>query len=206
MDLSNAKKGMGLLYTAVILELISTVLGCLILIFGFTSFTALALSAVGTIAIFVLAIISLIWYIRGVNWAMKDEPYFKNAMYMIICMFVAEILDMILPKIIAGYSGSIVDGISALVDVLMSIIIIQGIQKIYEKLGNDEMVKKGKTTAIIYCVSFIIAKVLEIVCQIKMSELALGATLLIGALVCLVLSLVAYIRMLGYLNHARKDF
>lgn len=213
MKFPNAFAGVKKIFSAEILSLICSVCTTVMLAMPVIGLIAVANKSSGgaaaslggfavlAIAAMVLSIIAFIFKLLGIITASKDEQSFKISMYLILAAIVASIVSGIFN------SNSTVTSIMAIVsDILnlgITVFIIQGIKNLAEKLGDEKMVKKGNTLykyiVAIYAL-IIIAQIISMILQ--------NGTGLIIVLVIIVISgilnLIQYILYLIYLSKAKK--
>lgn len=164
----------------------------------FASLGGFAVFAIGSI---VLAIIAFILKLIGVSKASKDEPAFKIAFYMIFVGIAASVVSGIFSSNPTVHS--IVALVIDIIDLAVTVYIIQGIMNLAKKLNDESMVDKGKNIFIIIIVIYMLIIIAQIV------NLIIGsvAALVISAVVIIVsgiLSIIQYFLYLSYLNKAKK--
>ena len=213
MKFNNAYEGVKKIFTAEILSLIvsicttvTLVLPVIGLIAAKSDSQAGAIASLGgfavlAIATVVLAIIAFILKLVGVNKASKDEQAFKIAFYFIFIGIIASVVSGIFST--NTTVTNIVAVISDVVSLGVTIYIIQGIKNLAEKLGDDNMVKKGdnlfKVILAIY-VLIIIAQIINLIFG-GTAALVVSAVVIIAAGI---LDIVQYILYLSYLSKAKK--
>lgn len=213
MKFNNAYEGVKKIFTAEILSLIvsicSTITQALPVIAlaaaasksdtgTFASLGGFAVFAIGSI---VLAIIAFILKLIGVSKASKDEPAFKIAFYMIFVGIAASVVSGIFSSNPTVHS--IVALVIDIIDLAVTVYIIQGIMNLAKKLNDESMVDKGKNIFIIIIVIYM----LIIIAQIVNLIIGSAAALVISAVVIIVsgiLSIIQYFLYLSYLNKAKK--
>ena len=214
MKFSNAAKGVSKIFTAEILGLIAFVLmgiGSIAVIgaaasSGDTVSNAAAgsivgggiLATIGAIIMIIGAIINIV----GLVQAGKDEPFFKYALYAMIIYFVVSLII----SIALSASGSAKDYASnggTLLNLIVNVLVIQGIINLAGRLKEREIAAKGKTLMTILIVIFALAFVASLISAIFGGALASTIAGII-ALVALVLDLIGYIIYLTLLAKAKK--
>ncbi len=183
MSYENAKKGIGQIFTAEILQLLSAIfaiIGTIITITGIAAIIGgaatgtdvamgggLAGSIVGiimTVIGAIFALIGFILYIVGVGTAGKDEENFKKA-------FMFLILGLIC-SIIGAFTGAVpvLAGIlkiaSAVFSLASAIFVINGIIVLAGKVGNAKVEKKGQTTLKLVIVILVLSIVAHVIAMI----------------------------------------
>ncbi len=213
MKFTNAYQGVKKIFAAEILSLISSICATVMLALPIVALIAAANNSQGgafaslggfavlAIASMVLAIIAFIFKLIGVNKASKDEPSFKIALYLILAGIAVAVVGGIFNN------NTTVTGITStlgeVVDLGVTVFIIQGIKSLAAKLGDEKMVKKGDTIF-----KYIIAiYVLVIIAQIVALILQNGAALVVALVVIVItgiLEIIQYILYLIYLSKAKK--
>lgn len=153
------------------------------------------------IATVVLAIIAFILKLVGVNKASKDEQAFKIAFYFIFIGIIASVVGGIFST--NTTVTNIVAVVSDIVSLGVTIYIIQGIKNLAEKLGDDNMIKKGDNLFNVILAIYVLIIIAQII------NLIFGGTaaLVVSAVVIIaagILDIVQYILYLSYLSKAKK--
>ena len=212
MRFPNAYKGVGRIYKAQILMLITAILmivsGIILIAAAQNSTTEDgALAAVGGSAVImiitsILMIVAFILNLMGISSAMKDEPSFKTAMICVGIGIGASVLSSVLSS--NGTISDVFSWISSAANICVTLLIIQGICVLADKLGDPEMVDKGKRLAYMLLavqVLALIASIISAIFQKSTSGLVTaGAIVIISAII----DIVAYFMYLGYLSKAKK--
>ena len=213
MKFTNAFEGVKKIFAAEILALIASVCGTIALALPVVALVAAAnqsgggtaaslggLVVVG-IATVVLSIIAFIFKLIGVNKASKDEPAFKIAFYMILAGIVVSVLTGIFSS--NSTVSSIMSAICEIVNLAVTVYIIQGIKNLAQRLGDDKMVKSGDTLF-----KYIIAiYILVIIAQIVIMILQNGAAVVVALVIIVIsgiLEIIQYILYIRYLAKAKK--
>ena len=213
MKFTNAFEGVKKIFAAEILALIASVCGTIALALPVVALVAAAnqsgggtaaslggLVVVG-IATVVLSIIAFIFKLIGVNKASKDEPAFKIAFYMILAGIAVSILTGIFSS--NSTVSSIMSAIGEIVNLAVTVYIIQGIKNLAQRLGDDKMVKSGDTLF-----KYIIAiYILVIIAQIVIMILQNGAAVVVALVIIVIsgiLEIIQYILYIRYLAKAKK--
>ncbi len=213
MKFTNAFEGVKKIFAAEILALIASVCGTIALALPVVALVAAAnqsgggtaaslggLVVVG-IATVVLSIIAFIFKLIGVNKASKDEPAFKIAFYMILAGIVVSVLTGIFSS--NSTVSSIMSALGEIVNLAVTVYIIQGIKNLAQRLGDDKMVKSGDTLF-----KYIIAiYILVIIAQIVIMILQNGAAVVVALVIIVIsgiLEIIQYILYIRYLAKAKK--
>ena len=202
MNLENARKGIRLLYTAAIFELIASIIAGSGLFLGFAGLPGLIGTAVFAFIALVLDIIAFVQNIRGLNFAGKDESYFKYAFWIIIGGIIFAAISAFFSS--NGTLSMITQILDSIMDIASSLLICLGVAKIFTAQGNEEMAQQGTTTAKVFAIAFAIAQIIKIIMSFNSSSwgLVLGIIL---SLAVIVLNIVAYVRYLLYLKKASVE-
>lgn len=213
MKFTNAFEGVKKIFAAEILALIASVCGTIALALPVVALVAAAnqsgggtaaslggLVVVG-IATVVLSIIAFIFKLIGVNKASKDEPAFKIAFYMILAGIAVSVLTGIFSS--NSTVSSIMSALGEIVNLAVTVYIIQGIKNLAQRLGDDKMVKSGDTLF-----KYIIAiYILVIIAQIVIMILQNGAAVVVALVIIVIsgiLEIIQYILYIRYLAKAKK--
>ena len=154
MKFTNAYQGVKKIFAAEILSLICSICATVTLALPVVGVIAAANNSQGgtvaslggfavlAIASMVLAIIAFIFKLIGVNKASKDEPSFKIALYLILAGIAVSVAGGIFNS--NATASSIFSALGEVVNLGVTIFIIQGIKNLAAKLGDEKMVKKGR--------------------------------------------------------------
>lgn len=213
MKFTNAFEGVKKIFAAEILALIASVCGTIALALPVVALVAAAnqsgggtaaslggLVVVG-IATVVLSIIAFIFKLIGVNKASKDEPAFKIAFYMILAGIVVSVLTGIFSS--NSTVSSIMSAIGEIVNLAVTVYIIQGIKNLAQRLGDDKMVKSGDTLFKYIIAIYILVIIAQIVIMILQNGAAVVVALVIIA-ISGILEIIQYILYIRYLAKAKK--
>ena len=215
MQFPNAHKGIGQIFTAEILTLISAILA---IIAAAAAVVAMAASevegaeeAVGGFALGaggfglvagVLAIIAFILTIVGIKKASKDEPAFTNALLWLILGIVGAVVQSV------GQSNDFVQLIGSILSSVGSMLstyyVILGVIKLADRKHDAAVSAKGSRLIKIILAVYILALILTVI------EGFAGGTdggVVVGGvlgIIALILMIVAYILYLSLLSKAKK--
>lgn len=206
MRFPNAYTGVKKVFTAQILSLISTVFffaEAAIALFiteeisldenETAFFVILAMTVTGT----VLAIISFVVQLVGLNQARRDERLFKKAMYFVIICAICTVAILFG----GGMFGRIAAGIDEVSTLLIFVYIFISIYTLAEQLGNVGMQKMGKLALLIVTVVFGSALLIQITVAFIPYMEDMVETL---SFVSVILEFVGYITALIYIGMAKK--
>ena len=134
-----------------------------------------------------------------------DDDNFKTGYTYALIGLVLSVVFSILSytKIGGDLLDDLVKLVSSFIQVVVTFYVITGIKSLSEKLGNTEMVARGKKTFNIYAAAIILASVVELAMTVLSGGLKTAVVGILGA-VMLVLMVVGYILYLGYLSKAKK--
>ena len=213
MRFPNAASGVKKLFTAQILGLIAsvaTIIGLIFLIFTAAAADANAqggavAAGLGTIILMgasaVLILIGSIMTLVGIIQASKDEGAFKTALIAIIVSLVAAVIAGIFSS--NGLVQSICQIIQNVMNLAVTLFVINGVTNLAEKMNNTEVWSKGrnllKVIVRIYALSLIASFISLIFGGIFMS-----VTAAILALVAAILDVISYFLYLSLLNKGKK--
>lgn len=213
MRFPNAASGVKKLFTAQILGLIAsvaTIIGLIFLIFTAAAADANAqggavAAGLGTIILMgasaVLILIGSIMTLVGIIQASKDEGAFKTALIAIIVNLVAAVIAGIFSS--NGLVQSICQIIQNVMNLAVTLFVINGVTNLAEKMNNTEVWSKGrnllKVIVCIYALSLIASFISLIFGGIFMS-----VTAAILALIAAVLDVISYFLYLSLLNKGKK--
>lgn len=213
MKFTNAFEGVKKIFAAEILALIASVCGTIALALPVVALVAAAnqsgggtaaslggLVVVG-IATVVLSIIAFIFKLIGVNKASKDEPSFKIALYLILAGIAVSVAGGIFNS--NATASSIFSALGEVVNLGVTIFIIQGIKNLAAKLGDEKMVKKGDTIFKYIIAIYVLVIIAQIVAMILQNSAALVVALVI-IVITGILEIIQYILYLIYLSKAKK--
>lgn len=145
-------------------------------------------------------IISFIMIV-GLVQAGKDEGYFKYAFYALIAYFVIYVIISIAfgNSDIKGYGNAV----STFFDLLVTVLMIQGIINLANKLQNGEVATKGLLVfKLIICVN-ILAIIVRIIDAVTKNIFGRTVEVII-AIAIIVLSVAKYLIYLSLLSKAKK--
>lgn len=213
MRFPNAASGVKKLFTAQILGLIAsvaTIIGLIFLIFTAAAADANAqggavAAGLGTIILMgasaVLILIGSIMTLVGIIQASKDEGAFKTALIAIIVSLIAAVIAGIFST--NGLVQSICQIIQNVMNLAVTLFVINGVTNLAEKMNNTEVWSKGrnllKVIVCIYALSLIASFISLIFGGIFMS-----VTAAILALVAAILDVISYFLYLSLLNKGKK--
>ena len=220
MTYPNAHAGVKKLFTAEILSLIAAFCTIMAVVFvyfmtksvdstGQITSEGAAVTSFGGAAIFsmgasVLAIIAFIFRIIGIKKASADEDGFKVAFYLVLAGIVLALINAVIGSFV---KSSVVTGIFSVlgdvIDLAITIYVIQGIRNLAYKLNNEDMDNKGKNIFKIILAVYILIIIAQIITLIAGGTSAGIVIAGVFGIVAGVLTIVQYVLYLGYLNKAK---
>ncbi len=154
------------------------------------------------IAAMIIGIALFIINLVGIIQAMKDEGSFKVALVFVIVGVIASILGGIFTT--DQTLNSIIGIIESLSTLLVMVFIIQGIQNLAVRLGNEEVLNSGKRIFVLIIVIQGLALIASIIAAIFSSSQAANITAVILLLISSVIGLIATIMYLVFLGKAKN--
>ena len=213
MRFPNAASGVKKIFTAQILGLIASVamiIGLIFLIFTAAAADANAqggavAAGLGTIILMgasaVLILIGSIMTLVGIIQASKDEGAFKTALIAIIVSLVAAVIAGIFSS--NGLVQSICQIIQNVMNLAVTLFVINGVTNLAEKLNNTEVWSKGrnllKVIVCIYALSLIASFI-----SLIFGGIFVSMTAAILSLIAAVLDVISYFLYLSLLNKGKK--
>ena len=155
MTFPNAKKGVNKIFTGEILMLIAAILTTVssvaLVIVGAqdngANEVALGASAAGlvifSVVSAVLMAIALVFSIIGVFQSSKDEPMFKGVIFVMLLSLAVVVVSAIFTE--SQLVIKLSDVITSISSTITTVLIVIGIGKMAEKLGDDVVFTKGQT-------------------------------------------------------------
>ena len=223
MNYANAKKGIGQIFTAEILQLVSAifmVIGTIITVAGTATLiaggldgmeTAMGAGAVGgifgvvmTVVGGILAFVGFILYIVGVGNASKDEDNFKKAMLFLVLGLVCSLVSAFTTTVAGGIVSVVLRILGELFQLISTILVINGISVLANKVGNSKVEQKGHFTLKLIAIIIIISIVMSLISLIP--AVAVGVIAGILNIVASILSIVRYFVYLSLLANAKNMF
>lgn len=229
MSFENAKKGIGQIFTAEILQLLAAIFAVIGIVMTITgaaaifgggvagSDTAMVGGAIGgvvgiimTVVGAIFALIGFILYIVGVGTAAKDEENFKRAL---ICLVLALITSLV-----AAFTSGIpvLSGILTILSTLFTLIsaisVINGIIVLAGKVNNAAVEKKGQSTLkLVICILVlsIVANVIALITGAVLGSATdisaamltgAGATIIVSSVMQLIATILNIIQYFVYLS------
>lgn len=207
----NASKGIKNVFRAEILDLISILAVSVGTIFVVCSIATgsiggiLVLSILGILIMFgslVLTIISFVKMLIGLKAAGMDEELFQKALICVIVSFGVEVVAVILSSIVKGSTigNDIATIISRIADLAATYFILTGCSNLLEQRLKTRLADKGSNTRNMIIGLFGISIVFRII-PIFTAPVAD----IIFLILYIVISIIAYVKYLGFLKHASEN-
>ena len=194
MNYSNAKKGFSKLFVAEMLMILSSVLG---------TFTDKAL-VLGLVAV-IMMIVAFFINLSGLSLMAKDDKGYKKAYNFTIAGIIITVAAVIVGVIFKDNSfiyecaNGISNVSSRVFEYITAILVMKASIEVLTKLNKDELVKKTKSTYILYSIAYALAIILGIIADT--TNVLVGVLVIIGTLVALVLGLVSQIKYYIFLKN-----
>ena len=212
MSFPNAQKGIKKIYIGELLMLISIVLTTVsdiaLLIFSApeeVSDATVGASVIGlvvfSVAASLLTVFALIFSIIGVIQTSKDEPLFKGVIaVMLLSVGVTVVSAIFTENQLVTKLTSVINEVSGTITIVL---IVFGIGKMAEKLGNDDVFVRGQTLLRIIIWIALLSVIIKAVAAFAPYSvvLVLDIIMLIGTGV---LEVVEYFLYLSFLNKTKK--
>lgn len=217
MKFPNAAKGVKRIFTAEILELISTicmVVAVVLLILGLVagnkdtdSGLAVAggswmIALIFMLAWVVLSVIAFIMNLVGIINASHDESNFKSALFFLIVSIVSVILSSVFVNT-NSMASSLLYSLYSLMNVFVTIFVIAGGVKLADKLNRGDISTKG-TNVLKLIIVVNILSLISMLVSTFMGGMMVSVTAAVLSLVALVLNIVQYFMYLSFLSKAKK--
>lgn len=200
MKYENAKRGLRMIYTAEIFEMIAFLLTVAAGVAAL-KLSAAALAA-GLIAL-VLVIVAAIKQFKGLVIARNDEVHYKQALIVLVVWFAASMLSYILPMIFPTLESTVSHSLgSNLLNTLVLVTVVQATNALLKNKENSALVKKGNIVIGINIAAFWLENLLSAFAAAD--ELRVGLIVILG-LVYVVVFLIGYFKYLSYLKNAADE-
>ena len=211
MRFPNAYAGVKKLYTSEILSIVgglALLVAAILIAIGkagseagseTVEYAGIGIGAVIGLAGMVVLLISYIFQIIGVNKASNDEPAFKIALFLIIVSFICTAASSLTKDNgNATTLSSIFDSVWSVIELGVTVFIIQGIRNLADRLNNGAVSAKGATIFKIMTAFYALIIVANIVAIFSVT------IAVIIAIIVPILSLIQYIIFLSFLSQAKK--
>ena len=200
MKYENAKRGLQMIYTAEIFEMIAFLLTVAAGVAAL-KLSAAALAA-GLIAL-VLVIVAAIKQFKGLVIARNDEVHYKQALIVLVVWFAASMLSYVLPMIFPTLESTVSHSLgSNLLNTLVLVTVVQATNALLKNKENSALVKKGNIVIGINIAAFWLENLLSAFAAAD--ELRVGLIVILG-LVYVVVFLIGYFKYLSYLKNAADE-
>ena len=200
MKYENAKRGLRMIYTAEIFEMIAFLLTVAAGVAAL-KLSAAALAA-GLIAL-VLVIVAAIKQFKGLVIARNDEVHYKQALIVLVVWFAASMLSYVLPMIFPTLESTVSHSLgSNLLNTLVLVTVVQATNALLKNKENSALVKKGNIVIGINIAAFWLENLLSAFAAAD--ELRAGLIVILG-LVYVVVFLIGYFKYLSYLKNAADE-
>lgn len=218
MNFPNALKGVKKIYTSEILLLLAGILGGVASFFGTQAQQQIAQGGtegldagtafgvmIPVLAAGLVEIIATLVQFFGLKDASADDEYFKQGYTYAFIGLVASIVFSVLSysKIGGSMMNDLGTIVSNFIQVVVTFYVISGIKNLADRLGNAEMVERGKKVFNIYAAAVILSSVVQLATAVLQDKMKMFVVGILGA-VALILSIVGFILYMGYLSKAKK--
>ena len=220
MKFPNAAKGVKKIFTAEILNLIGTIVMVIAAIAvaiggagaaGAQTEEGIALALGGgmmvaliLIAVYmILATIAYIMNLVGIINASKDETNFKSALIFLIVGIVASMVSAFTQTGVPVLS-SILDVISKICSLCVTLFIIQGVINLAEQIGNNELANKGRNLFKIITAMYVLMLIAYVLVAVFRANPVTATIAIVMVVIAMVLSVIQYILFLIYLSNAKN--
>lgn len=217
MNYPDALRGIKKIYTAEMLLLLAGLLGGMASVFGAQASQQIAQNGtegldIGTafgvmiplLASGIIAIIATLIEFFGLKDASNENEYFKNGyIYALIGLVLSIALSVLSFMKVSEMVSDLGKIVSNFIQMVVTFYVISGIKDLAEKLGDAEMVSRGKKTFNIYAAAIICASLVELAVSLLQDN---AKTIVVGILgaVTLILTIAGYALYLIYLSRAKK--
>lgn len=208
MSYENAKKGIGQIFTAEILQLVSAILvliGSIAAVVGVAAIVGGGIVGVGLTAIGgILSLIGFIMYIVGVGNAAKDEQNFKRAMMFLVLGLICSVVGAFTGTVANGVIRNILSILAEVFQLISAVYVIEGIISLAGKVANPVIESKGRSTLKQIVVVIIISIIASLISLFTSPVAAVVSAILV--VIATIMSVIKYFIYLGLLSGARKMF
>lgn len=217
MKYPDALRGIKKIYTSEILLLLAGLLGGVASVFGAQASQQIAQGGAegidaGTafgvlipiLASGLIAIIATIIEFFGLKDAANENEYFKNGyIYALIGLVLSIALTILSYTKVSDMVSDLGKIVSNFIQMVVTFYVITGIKDLAEKLGDTDMVSRGKKTFNIYAAAIICASLVELALTLLQDN---AKTIVVGILgaVTVILTVIGYALYLIYLSRAKK--
>ena len=216
MKFPNAHNGVKKIYFAELLSLIATivmVVSAFVMLIGMAVIETTGTASTGMEVVTVIALIlvlssfaallvAFVFNLIGIIKASADEDQFRSALIFTIIGMVVSMIPGFFPN--SPIVASAMSAVTPVVQMLITIFVVQGIINLALKLGNNELAQKGNKVLTMTLLAFLLSSIANLLATIfqanETMEIAAAAIAIIG----MILSIVAYFIYLGYLKKAVK--
>ncbi len=205
----NAREGLKKMHTAVVLILISAIVG---MVGGVITLIPVVGTIIGGIIVFaagVLGIVGAIIEIVGLSNCAKDDEGYKTAFIIVIVSIIVQVVIGIVSVVVSGNTISQVgEIIAAVLELIVFYMVIKTTSDLLTQNGQNEVAQKGMGTWKLVLGTLIAAIIISVVEAIVIvatgGSLTVVAVSLIVAgvaeIVIAVLKIVAYVKYMGFLK------
>ncbi len=206
MHITNVKKGVGILFIAAILELVSELIAGAVMLVPEDG-NWLKISMAISILSLVILIISGILDILGLKTAAKDEMHFFDPVPIVYAMIAICAVNIIVGFFNVIFAVGIVAGHAvSVLDISIAVFICINVSRIFEKQNNMEMAKEGIKVSILHIIIFTITKGIVIFVELNRADTAWSLALCVALVaVYYILTCYGHFELIRYLYYTKKS-
>ena len=205
MTFPNAFSGVRKIFLAELLMIaaeVFTIISAILMIIGSRNASVLGGAVIVFGVVFlVAAICSFILNLIGISAAMRDEPSFKSALIFTLVGLGASFVSGFFAQ--GSFGKSFFELVQSIANIIVTLMIIQGIMNLADRLGNAGMAERGKRIMMLILAVQVGAMVARLVSEIFRSN---GGLIVAGAILIIagIAAIVGYFLYLGYLKRAKE--
>ena len=151
----------------------------------------------------IIMISAVVFKVLGLWQAGKDEKFFKYALYTLSVSVCGNFFVRLIPGGDTYHMGEYVSCIFALVTLVYSIFIVQGIINIAKKKNNTVIEKKGITSFQVLIVTYLLMFVMKVV-SIAIRDTAERGNVVVLEIGAVIASIVAFLVLISNMVQARN--
>ena len=215
MKFPNAHNGVKKIYFAELLSLFASIvliISAIVMVAGMSAIDAGAqstgLEAVTVVAMilaflsFAAMMVAFVFNLIGIIKASADEDQFQSALIFTIIGMVVSMIPAFFPN--QPIVSSAMNTLTPIVQMLITIFVVQGIINLSLKLGNSEMAERGNRVLWMTLLAFLLSAIASLIATLFQASETMEIAAAVVAIIGIILSIVAYFIYLGYLKKAVK--
>ena len=202
----NIKKGVGKLYIAAILELVSELFAGAVMLVPEKG-NWLKISLVISVLSLVILIVSACLDLSGLKTASKDEYHFADPVPIVYAILVICVINIIIGFFNVIFAvGVVVGHVVSVLDISVAVFICINVSRFFEQQNETEMAKEGIKVSILHIIIFTVTKAIEIFVELNRANTAWSLALCIALVaVYYVLTVYGHFELIRYLGHTKKS-